>query len=345
MAEQLDCYGLTDIGLRRTRNEDHFLIASLKKAMCIHQTSLDIDGNSRSFGRSLGHLFVVADGMGGEPEGQRASTVAIDGLTRYLLNPLPGSQDRQETSETDLEDELREAVEQCETDLNTLASATGHHRMGTTLTMAYVMWPQAFVVHVGDSRCYLVREGAINRLTRDHTIAALMAEREGIDEQHHSLSNYRHYLWNALGGETGKPTIDISKIELQQGDSLVLSTDGLHSVVPSKEILEILDENQSAEQCCHQLIDSAKEHNGGDNITTVVARFGVDAPHETEAAHASRPTDSTTTLDFGPIGSLPAEAPLTTAEGDEAAVPVNKQANSSHSTTVTEQINTSQQNF
>lgn len=274
MAAKIDCFGVTDIGLRREVNEDHFLIADLSKSMRVHQSSLGIDCESRVYGGSQGHLFLVADGMGGEPEGRRASTLAIDGLTKYLLNSLPWLFRLEEDSEQDFEEELREAIRHCEETIATFAQHSGQKSMGTTLTMAYVVWPRAFIVHVGDSRCYLIRNGEIRALTRDHTMSSLMAERQGVADDDPLLQGFRHFLWNALGGDTGKPTIDVARLDLRQRDVLLLSTDGMHGVVPSSEILTVVDEAPEAEAACRELVAAAKEHDGGDNITAVVAVFG-----------------------------------------------------------------------
>ena len=247
MADKIDCFGLTDIGLKRQSNQDHFLIADLCKSMRVHLSSLGIDCESRIYGGSQGHLFLVADGMGGQPEGQCASTVAVEGLTKYLLNTLDWFFRLEEDSEDDFEDELRRAVQHCEEAiLSVAASPSGSPSMGTTLTLAYVVWPRAFIVHVGDSRCYLFREQQQSQITRDHTMSNLIAERQGISESEEQLRGLRHILWNALGGETGRPTVDVSKLELQAGDALLLCSDGLHGVVEENQIAEALGQGATA---------------------------------------------------------------------------------------------------
>jgi PPM family protein phosphatase len=104
MLTQMDCFGLTDSGLKRPTNQDHYLIADLNKSMRIHDTSLTLDSETRVYGGSQGKLLVVADGMGGEAEGERACTIAVDQLTTYVLNSLSWCFRLEEDSEHDFED-------------------------------------------------------------------------------------------------------------------------------------------------------------------------------------------------------------------------------------------------
>ncbi len=159
MLTRMDCYGITDVGRRRPTNQDHFLVADLNKSMRVHGTSLNLDDETRIYGGSQGKLLIVADGMGGEAEGERASTIAVDQVTTYVLNSLSWCFRLEEDSEHDFEDHLKEALESCQ---KSIQAVVGQHpemkSMGTTMTMVYIVWPRAFVVHVGDSRCYLLRE-------------------------------------------------------------------------------------------------------------------------------------------------------------------------------------------
>ena len=158
MRGKMDCYGLTDVGQVREVNEDQFLIADLSKSMLVHQTSLGHEDHTRLFGGSQGQLLLVADGMGGQAAGQQASAIAVQTLERYVLNAMPWFFRLQESLEDDHRDELKVALEACQRGIEAAAEASPARRgMGTTLTMAYVVWPRLYVVHVGTSRCYLFR--------------------------------------------------------------------------------------------------------------------------------------------------------------------------------------------
>ena len=178
MRGKMDCYGLTDVGRVRAVNEDQFLIADLGKSMLIHQTSLSHEDHTRLFGGSQGKLLLVADGMGGHAEGKRASTIAVQTLAHYVLNTMSWFYRLQEGHEADLQEELQAALEECQKSIEVAASASAERRgMGTTLTMAYVLWPRLYVVHAGDSRCYLLRDARLERVTTDHTMAQQLVDR------------------------------------------------------------------------------------------------------------------------------------------------------------------------
>src|SRR5437764_15158098 len=123
MRGKMDCYGLTDTGKKRPQNEDQFLIADLNKSMLIHQTSLSHEDHTRLFGGSQGQLLLVADGMGGHAEGKRASTIAVQAISRYVLNTMHWFFRLEENREGDLEEELKESLEMCQKSIQAAAEA------------------------------------------------------------------------------------------------------------------------------------------------------------------------------------------------------------------------------
>src|SRR4029079_6027867 len=133
---------------------------------------LTLDDETRVYGGSQGKLLIVADGMGGEAAGERASTMAVAQLTTYILNSLAWFFHLEEDSEHDFEEQLKEALESCQKSIHDVVSIHPElSSMGTTMTMVYIVWPRAFVVHVGDSRCYLLSDGNLQQVTIDHTIS------------------------------------------------------------------------------------------------------------------------------------------------------------------------------
>src|SRR5207248_4412766 len=114
MRGKMDCFGLTDAGRVRPVNEDQFLVADLSKSLLVHQTSLSHDDHTRLFGGSQGQLLLVADGMGGHAAGQQASSLAVQGLSHYVLNTMPWLFQLQEHREADLKEELVAALEACQ---------------------------------------------------------------------------------------------------------------------------------------------------------------------------------------------------------------------------------------
>jgi protein phosphatase len=274
MRGKMDCYGLTDVGRVRAVNEDQFLIADLGKSMLIHQTSLSHEDHTRLFGGSQGKLLLVADGMGGHAEGKRASTIAVQTLAHYVLNTMSWFYRLQEGHEADLQEELQAALEECQKSIEVAASASAERRgMGTTLTMAYVLWPRLYVVHAGDSRCYLLRDARLERVTTDHTMAQQLVDRGALPAEEAQGSRWSHVLWNCLGGGTHELSVEVHKATLHLGDTLLLCTDGLTTRVRDEHILELLAQGRGAEETCRQLVDTANGLGGPDNITVVVARF------------------------------------------------------------------------
>jgi len=278
MPGKMDCFGVTDVGRSRPENEDQFMIADLNKSLTVHQTSLNVDDHSRLFGSSQGKLLIVADGMGGHAAGARASALAVDTLTTYVLNTLSWLSRLDEQSEDDFKDDLRDALQRCQQAIISEAEAQPQRAgMGTTLTMAYVIWPRLYVVHAGDSRCYLLHGTKLKQITRDHSMAQLQretTEAPTADEPPEDEEGPEsHVLWNALGGTEEELTVEVKRTRLGIGDSLLLCTDGLTRHVPRERIAELLRKDAMAEQVTRQLVDEANAGGGSDNITAVVARF------------------------------------------------------------------------
>lgn len=274
MQGKIECHGLTDIGRKRDINEDQFLIGDLSKSMRIHDTSLGLDHQSQFFGGTQGRLFVVADGMGGHAAGERASTLAIDSLVDYLLNTLRWLFRLEAGDEEDFLDDLKEALEYSQSALSAEADVIpGHRGMGTTLTMAYIVWPRLYVVHAGDSRCYLFRDSRLWQITKDHTMAQKFVDEGALKPEEMGHSRWNSMVWNVLGGNDEELNPEAQKVELGIGDALLLCTDGLTRHVSDAEIARELGRDLPAADVCRQLVAAANDGGGLDNITVVVARF------------------------------------------------------------------------
>jgi serine/threonine protein phosphatase PrpC len=144
---------------------------------------------------------------------------------------------------------------------------------GTTLTMAYVEWPTMYVAHVGDSRCYLWRDGDLQQITQDHTLAAMLME-AGLEPEQAEVSRARHVLMNAVGGGTKDLRVDFHRRTLQPGDRVLMCTDGLHDLVPAEEIAELLAASTTPSAATSALVSAALAAGGDDNITAVVMLVG-----------------------------------------------------------------------
>jgi serine/threonine protein phosphatase PrpC len=274
--------GRTDIGRKRTDNQDQYLIADLNKSMLVQSTSLDFEAQSRLYGMSHGKLFMVADGMGGHQGGNRASRMAINMLVNQLLNNMHwySSQDEDEAEREsgfieDLKRLMQLAHEAIEKDARHTVDMKG---MGTTLTVAYIAWPWMYVLHAGDSRCYLCRRGELKQLTKDHTVSNQLIEKGGMTAAEANSSPWSNVLYNALGAGAPKVVPDVQKVQLEPGDTVLLCTDGLYRHLQDAELANILVTELEPQETCRSLIELANFRGGADNITAVVARLG--APQE-----------------------------------------------------------------
>jgi len=266
--------GLTDVGRKRQDNQDQFLIAELRKSMLVHSTSLPLGGDSQLFGGSRGQLLAVADGMGGHAAGRRASSVALEQLISQLLNQVHWFLQLDHDAEEDYTASLKLLLQQAHERI--LKEARLHHSqrgMGTTLTMAHVVWPRLYVVHAGDSRCYLVRNGVCEQLTTDHTLARQLVESGGLPPEEEATSRWSNVLWNVLGGSGEQALIaEVSRTDLSAGDTVLLCSDGLSRYVSTEQIGDVVTRGgRDVSTICQQLVDLANEAGGEDNITVIVS--------------------------------------------------------------------------
>jgi serine/threonine protein phosphatase PrpC len=284
MLGKMDCHGLTDVGRVREVNEDQYLIADLSKSLRVHSTSLGLDDQTRLFGSSQGNLLLVADGMGGHAAGRRASTLAVNSLTTYVLNTMHWFFRVRTDSEEYFEADLKAALEHCQARVQAEGERIPERRgMGTTLTMAYLSWPRLYVVHAGDSRCYLFRRTRLRQITRDHAVAQQLMEKGLLGDKDMESSQWSHVLWNVIGGDSDELSPEVFKAELALGDKLLLCTDGLTKHVAERDIATVLGSDATAEGSCRRLVDAANAAGGSDNVTVIVAQF---CDHEDVRARA-----------------------------------------------------------
>jgi len=242
-------------GADRSINEDYFASASLASSR-------------RHPGIPL--FFAIADGMGGEAAGQRASRIAA----QSMLDSLAGLPLRR--LESAPEDALRSALLRAHLDV--LEDGNEDPRrsgMGSTLTAALVLWPRAYLIHSGDSRCYRLRRGTLKLLTSDHTVAELLVARGQLSPEQARRSRFRNVLWNHLGGDARMPQPELASLDLEPGDGLLLASDGLIAPLSEVELAEIASRPVSAHAVCHMLVESAAGRGTRDDATAVFARFGL----------------------------------------------------------------------
>ncbi|HVA46892.1 MAG TPA: protein phosphatase 2C domain-containing protein [Pirellulales bacterium] len=271
---KIDCFGMTDRGIVRDMNEDQFLVADLRKSLQVHHTSLPAADPAYLTGGTHGQLLLVADGLGGHASGERASTLAVDCLAHFAVNAMHWCARLDDCDDEQVFAEWQQALRQCDQQVHAEGESRPERRgMGTTLTLAYVAWPNAYVMHAGDSRCYLLRDGQLQQVTTDHTLAQKFVEAGMIPAEQASRSRFSHVLWNAIGGSSDSVKGEAHKLELALGDVLLLCTDGLTKELDDGRITEILSGPEPAADLCRRLVGGANNAGGDDNCTVVVAKF------------------------------------------------------------------------
>jgi PPM family protein phosphatase len=265
-------FGVTDKGKVRANNEDQFLIAELTKAMRLWQTSLSEP--KLQVGEERAHLFLVADGMGGHQAGERASALAVAAIEQFMLNSFKWFFGSDGTEAKRVLAQFQSAFSQV--DARIVEEAAEHPEltgMGTTVTMALQLGARLCVVHVGDSRAYLHRDGVLHQLTQDHTLMADMVRSGALRPDQVAGHRLRHVITNVVGGPEVGVKVEARALEVQAGDRLLLCSDGLTSMVTDDVIAATLDAEPVPEAAAKTLLARATEGEANDNITLLVVRF------------------------------------------------------------------------
>lgn len=248
---------MTDVGLKRKGNEDYFFTED-----------------------SLG-LYIVADGMGGHLAGEVASRIAVELINKSFrrwveekapLDEIFGYPDSSLTTEGNY---IYSSIKLANQVLYEMAMEyTQYHGMGTTITILLVTPPLIITANVGDSRIYMIRDGHLERLSKDHTIVTEQVEMGIMTEEEAATSPLRHILTRNLGSaENVEP--DIFEIVPSNNDRFMLCSDGLTDLVSDEEILEVAQNQSDPGQLCHQLMEKVLKRGAHDN-TTMVSVFLTD---------------------------------------------------------------------
>lgn len=262
---------LSHKGHVRPNNEDHYMVVERRRTRSVLLTNLP--EGFLSSADDTGYVLAVADGMGGQAFGELASRLALRSGWEQAPSAIKWTwiiNDREI-------DELKERVELVfqrmdKTLLERARAEPQYAGMGTTLTGAYTVGPEAFIAHVGDSRAYLYHEGRLTQLTHDHTWAQQCLD-AGLPVPSRS---WYHKLTNCHGGGPDKELhVEFHHLRLADGDQLLLCTDGLTDLVSNEEIAPILGASTYPQETVQTLVDRALERGGTDNVTVVLAHYAL----------------------------------------------------------------------
>jgi len=215
--------------------------------------------------QSHGWLFATADGVGGHEFGEVASRLAVESMVANFRNSAGGE------AHTPLLRRMIQAANHIVYEEGRSASPGGVG-MSTTIVACALRYDRAVVAHVGDSRCYLVRQGKAATLTRDHTIAAEQQRLGVITAKEAAESSKRHVLSRSLGNDMFV-SADISELQVLPGDVLALCSDGLHNSVREDDLARVLAEQAPLPVAAECLVNLANQRDGRDNISVQLVRI------------------------------------------------------------------------
>lgn len=273
-----DIAALTDRGRVRAQNEDSYVVVRLGRYMEPVSSNLP-EGALPERHDESGHLMIVADGLGGHEAGEQASrTTLLTALQLILQSPKWAM--RFEEPDT-REREIRELALRARSYLRGAEAAIRQRvsedpklaGMGTTLTGGYTAGADLFVLHIGDSKAFVLRDGTLTKITRDHTVAQEYADLGVIPQDQVAGHKLGHVLTRAVGGGSDAAQADFHHWPLRDGDRLVLCSDGLTDMVSEAGIATLLEANPASADACRALVDAALAAGGLDNVTVIVAGF------------------------------------------------------------------------
>lgn len=266
----IDAFGITDVGKVRKSNEDHFLVADINRTVDLRSGSLPPEALINRIGTHSAQLLVVADGVGGGPDGDVASERTAAAVLSYVGKTAVCFNGMDTDREHELLASLENTVREVHKELIAEVSSPSVKAPATTLTLVLLSWPRAYLVHVGDSRAYVRRRGRVQALTRDQTFGEYMVSVGAWSGEQVAKFRTAETLASAIGGSEMTPTVGL--IDLEPGDSLMLCTDGLTKHVSDDRIAEVLALPMDAKGMVERLLAEALEAGGSDNVSVVVAR-------------------------------------------------------------------------
>lgn len=275
-----DIAALTHPG-SRPNNEDAYVVYRLGRFMECVSSNLP-EGQLPARYDDTGHMLIVADGVGGASSGEVASSTALLTLVNQVLRSPKWALKLDDPATR--EREIREVLARGRLYLQQMHAAIRerqakdprHQGMGTTFTSAYTVGGDLFVMHVGDSRAYSLRGGRLFCITRDHTLAQEYADLGHLDASEVDTHPLSHVLTRALGGPADEVEADTHHREIEDGDRLLLCSDGLTKVASAAEIADTLQAHPTSAAACRALIELTLARGAPDNVTVIVAGYRVD---------------------------------------------------------------------
>jgi protein phosphatase len=269
--EEIDTYGITHPGLVRKKNEDHFFTGSVSGGIMVDWSSLPSDKGQILDPERFASLAMVADGVGSTGGGEEAARIALQTVRKHVVQGFMEALQQEATDKEAFTRLLSDAALACHEVLLERASHDPERtRYATTLTLFLGLWPHAYLLQVGDSRCYLFRDGRLAQISRDQTMAQELIDKGVLTVTKAHETKWAHVLSSSIGGQQAAPVV--SRIVRKWGTVVLLCSDGLTKHVSDDRIAERLAKLTSSRQTCEDLLQDVLDDGASDNVTIIVGR-------------------------------------------------------------------------
>lgn len=240
----MQAWGLTDPGMVRSQNQDHYAIVKLGRDQL---------------------LAIICDGMGGARSGNIASQMAVEVFVEEVKRTA-----RSNMKPDRIDNMLEQALEMANEAVYEQSQLSEEYRgMGTTLVAAFFQKDQLTVANVGDSRAYLFNKDGVQSITTDHSLVELMVQRGELTREAAKFHPGKNLITRAVGTEA-KVSCDLFHLKLNKGDSVLLCSDGLSNVMSDQEILFEVIHGVNKNDCCQRLMNIANYRGSPDNVTVAL---------------------------------------------------------------------------
>ena len=267
-------------GNYREHNEDNYYVPGRRSVR--HDSNSDNQADLATMTLEPSNLFIVADGMGGQQAGEQASLMAVELIPKAIPRRLTA----EEAEPNRVKEAIRDAVAEVNQEiLGSSGAVTEFTNMGTTVVLALFRNDRVYVAGIGDSRAYRLRDGRLERLTKDHSLADALLEAGTISAEELPTHKFKNVLYLYLGSKDarGGPE-DVRVLDVRPGDRLLMASDGLTGVVPDPELARVLATIDDPQQAAITLKDMALANDSKDNVTCLIIHAV--AQHEPPAAAA-----------------------------------------------------------
>jgi protein phosphatase len=253
-------------GNYREHNEDNYYVPGRRSVR--HDITSESASDLPAMTMESSNLFIVADGMGGQQAGEQASLMAVDLIPRAIQRRLPSD----EADPARIKEAIRDAVAEVNQEiLGSSGAVTEFSNMGTTVVLAQFRFDRVFVAGIGDSRAYRLREGRLEQLTKDHSLADALLDAGTITVDELANHKFKNVLYLYLGSKDarGGPE-EVRMLDVRPGDRLLMASDGLTGVVPDKDLLHVLATVDDPQRAAVKLKDLALANDSKDNVTCLI---------------------------------------------------------------------------